>query len=897
LKKENNLSIKSVISLVTGLTLLIVITSMGYLIFSNWKDSSEDIASRISAEMNDSINDQIAVFMQQPYHINEMNYRVIENGILDVENDVLRERFFLGVLEGHGEEVYSIGYGTVSGAYYGARRNPFGELEIMRNDWRTEGQSWYYAVDDQKEAGELVLKAGSFDPRTRIWFQRALETESPVFSPIYEHFIMNDLTITAAWPVYNDQGSLQGVMATHMLLSTLGDYLKHIIEPEGGYGVIIEKDTGLLVANSFGQNNFEVLENGEYRRFMIQDLSTTHLHSLYAQYLNVEETHFFHSVEEESYSVDVNSMDLPGVNWVVLTAVPTAPFMEVMLHNMYRTMWLAALAFVVFIVIYHYVSKALFRPVDQLVETAEALASGHLERRVPVVRQDEIGTISNSLNKVADKMEHLIHNLEETVQIRTEAYDQANKELENSKDQLQLILDSTAEAIYGMDMNGKCTFCNNSCVRLLGYNSQEELLGKNMHAQIHYSYKDGAPFPGDECKIFKSIQEGKGYQADDEVFWKADGTSIEVEYFAYPQIREGKIVGAVVTFMDITERKKKEEEIQYLNCHDSLTGLYNRRCFEENREDYDKEENLPLSVIFADINGLKMTNDIFGHEAGDELIKKSAEILKQSCRAGDMIARIGGDEFVILLPKTNEKQSKKVEDRIKERFSNTRMSAIRCSISIGRNTKNSLSQSLSEILSNAESLMYKEKTMQSKIVDQNMIDTLVETLHERSPEEGIHADSVRELSGDLAQVMGLSESDIATAKRAGYLHDIGKIALDERLLDKLEKTPEEKEEARQHSVIGYRILNLFDDTLDLADYVYSHHERWDGKGYPRGLKDEEIPLISRIIAIAEAYDRAVRQNEREAIEVIKAMRGTKFDPEVVDMLVEMVVEQRETPVD
>ena len=131
------------------------------------------------------------------------------------------------------------------------------------------------------------------------------------------------------------------------------------------------------------------------------------------------------------------------------------------------------------------------------------------------------------------------------------------------------------------------------------------------------------------------------------MFWRADGTSFDVEYYSYPQIKNGEITGAVVTFMDISERKQKEAEIQYLNCYDSLTGLHNRRCFEDNRAKIDNRDNLPLSVIFADINGLKMTNDIFGHTAGDKLIKKSAEILQQVCRQNDVVARVGGDEFEI----------------------------------------------------------------------------------------------------------------------------------------------------------------------------------------------------------------------------------------------------------
>ena len=110
--------------------------------------------------------------------------------------------------------------------------------------------------------------------------------------------------------------------------------------------------------------------------------------------------------------------------------------------------------------------------------------------------------------------------------------------------------------------------------------------------------------------------------AKDEVFWRADGTSFAAEYYSYPQLKDGKVIGAVVTFMDITERKKAEEKIRYISFHDSLTGLYNRTFFEEELKRLDTERNLPISIIMGDMNGLKLTNDIFGHTAGDMLLKK-----------------------------------------------------------------------------------------------------------------------------------------------------------------------------------------------------------------------------------------------------------------------------------
>lgn len=437
---------------------------------------------------------------------------------------------------------------------------------------------------------------------------------------------------------------------------------------------------------------------------------------------------------------------------------------------------------------------------------------------------------------------------------------------------------------------------------LLQSHFQRILMNDKTYYKIdtHYTLRDGTPFPIDDCSIFKAFIKGEGSHVEDEVFWRADGTSFDVEYHSYPQIKNGEITGAVVTFMDISERKKKEAEIQYLNCYDTLTGLYNRRCFEDNQTKIDNPDNLPLSVIFADINGLKMTNDIFGHTAGDELIKKSSEILQQVRRQNDVVARVGGDEFIILLPNTTRENAEKILTRIKSGFADARVEAIKCSIALGLDTKRSPDQLLDEIMANAENAMYKDKTMNRKSINKDIIDTIIETLHTKNPGEKQHSVDVSELCSDVGAALHLPETEISKLNRAAYLHDIGKIVLDDNLLTKDTLSDEEMEKMQQHSAVGYRILSLFDDTLDLAEYIYGHHERWDGTGYPRGLKGEQIPLLSRIITVVETYDRVLNRGELSlderkiaALDVIKNGSGTQFDPQITEVFVRIIEKSEE----
>jgi len=473
-----------------------------------------------------------------------------------------------------------------------------------------------------------------------------------------------------------------------------------------------------------------------------------------------------------------------------------------------------------------------------------------------------------------------------------EGIEEINSQLNSSKDKLQLILDSTVEGIYGMDREGVCTFINQSGLKILGYTSQEDLLGKNMHTQIHHSHRNGEVMPVDQCKILKSINEGKPAYVNDEVFWRKDGSFFDVEYDSHPQQENGEIVGAVVTFNDITEKRKIEREIQYLSFHDPVTDLYNKTFFQEELKRLDVERNLPISVIVGDINGLKLTNDILGHEAGDELIRAAAQTMKEVCRADDIIARTGGDEFIVLLPSTSLQEAEKIGERIKDNIEAKKINMFKGSISIGCAMKTEADESIDEVLNRADKRMYLDKTLNNNTVSKDQLENLMISLHERSQREKTHAEETARISGLIGKSLNLRPEIIKRLKDAAYYHDIGKIILSDDILTKKgELTEDEQIEMEQHPIAGYRILNLFNETVNIAEIVFAHHERWDGNGYPKGLKGIEIPVLSRIISVSEAYDFLTRDKNgrkltrEEAIRQIESEAGSRFDPMVTRALV------------
>ena len=356
----------------------------------------------------------------------------------------------------------------------------------------------------------------------------------------------------------------------------------------------------------------------------------------------------------------------------------------------------------------------------------------------------------------------------------------------------------------------------------------------------------------------------------------------------------GKASKVAGTIQDITDDKLKEAKIANLSFHDQLTGLYNRRFYEEELIRLDTKKNLPLTMLMGDINGLKLVNDSFGHEMGDELIKKVAEVITKACSPDAVISRIGGDEFVVLLPKTDAFEAEQILKRIKDLSLKETVGSLYISISFGYETKISEADQIKNVFKKAEDQMYHRKLFESPSMRGKTVETIIKTLYEKNKREEQHSHRVSKLCERLGEVLGLSEYKVNELKTVGLLHDIGKIAINNTILNKPGKlSDDEWTEIKRHSEIGYRILSTVNEMSEMAEYVLAHHERWDGTGYPKGLKGEEIPLESRIIAIADAYDAMTSErsyrSKMSAEAVLKELQenaGIQFDPELASIFID-----------
>lgn len=409
-----------------------------------------------------------------------------------------------------------------------------------------------------------------------------------------------------------------------------------------------------------------------------------------------------------------------------------------------------------------------------------------------------------------------------------------------------------------------------------------------------YTYPDDLPEDLDNFAKFKSGHID-GYTIQKR-FIKPDGSPVWVKMIVAPLSYEnntGQIREHLCLIEDISEQKMKEDEIRYLYDHDFLTGLYNRRFYEEAKNRIDCEANLPLSVIIGDINGLKLINDAFGHDAGDRLIKATASILLSCCQEQDILARTGGDEFSILMPETKRDEALAMIEKIQTACNDecNKNDANYVNISLGCNTKERMdeNENINRVIKIAEDYMYKRKLLEHKSFHSSIIATMKSTMFAISQETEEHAIRLVALSQIIGRRLQLSRSEMDELELLATLHDIGKLGIDGHILNKAGKlTDAEWTEMNKHPEIGFRIAMSIPELMPIAESILCHHERWDGTGYPNGLKGESIPLLSRILAVIDAYDamttdRIYQQaiSKEAAIDEIKRNAGTQFDPNIV----------------
>ncbi len=382
-----------------------------------------------------------------------------------------------------------------------------------------------------------------------------------------------------------------------------------------------------------------------------------------------------------------------------------------------------------------------------------------------------------------------------------------------------------------------------------------------------------------------------------------NGTARLVDVFSSPiEYNDKKVLFAII--FDVTQKEEIARQNQYMAYHDHLTGLYNRRYFEEEFKRQVENGAFPVGLLVGDVDGFKVFNDTYGHAEGDRVLKRIAENLRTLVGNDGILARIGGDAFAILVSGKDMAGMIRYLDRLNQQSDHAYGDPSlheTITISWGYALQKEREDTLDSLDKEAEAFMYNRKFYSNRSLKSKTVNTIMQTLFTKSEREKKHSDHVGLLSQAIARHMQLSNEEVNRIRVAGFLHDIGKIGIDEAILNKTGKLDaSEWEIMKMHPVKSAGILDKTQEYQDISDIVISHHERYDGKGYPGKFQGEDIPLEARIIAVADTYDAITNDRpyrkpleKNAAIEEMKRSAGTQLDPKIVSALIEMLTNENE----
>jgi diguanylate cyclase (GGDEF)-like protein/PAS domain S-box-containing protein len=464
-------------------------------------------------------------------------------------------------------------------------------------------------------------------------------------------------------------------------------------------------------------------------------------------------------------------------------------------------------------------------------------------------------------------------------------------ELTEREDRYRTIFRESPIGFAHVNSDGFITDCNNAFLNIFGLMKIDVVgvcLAEDNSLDVHPKFKKAA------------MDAVVGFSSRHESQFSTNGgaNSGWVRVSFSPVISENQaFLGAVGIVEDITSAKMAADKISFVSNHDALTGLFNRRMCEEAIMDFERREYVPLGVIYADLNCLKLANDAFGHQEGDVLLKAAAKILKESAGQGGEAYRLGGDEFIILMRNATAEVISGCIGRITKNCASWKGEGfITPSVALGASVKLSAGQKLSDVIKEAEDTMYANKMKHGKPTRMRILGSLEGKLHSmRGSSVGDRSKRIMSWGEWFLENVAFS-CDRDILRLLCRYHDVGLLGCPEEV-DAIAKDPRcsKVAEPMQHMGVGYRIAKCTAEIARVSDYILSHHEWWDGMGYPNQQRGREIPLESRIISIFDSLEGMLCMNggisERDALSSLEGCAGRQFDPELIGMIIPAIREK------
>ncbi len=742
---------------------------------------------------------------------------------------------------------------------------------------------YYNTIDNEMIDGSGLIPPTEFDLKMRPWYQKAIESGNIVVTDPVLNATKDSWIITMAAPVYDDSGHLEGIVAGDIALEKLKNELNdsenfglsttYLMSSQGEKIFEIDQFEGF-------QDTFEVMKNWYETRD-----NRVNSYGMVEKKLGQIRGYFhYHEISD--------------LGWTLMSFSPVDNYSD-SLTRLQLVSFLLSIAVVgTFIFLILILRAVITKPLYEFEQQVENLdLEREINQQIVLSSNQALGKLSGKINVMLNKFFEQVNALnddrDELMALNEEleaTYSQlvaTEQEVTRQKENFEALFRNAQDAIAMFDQDHQILEINDAFEKLFGY-SIKEIQGRNLDEVLSDEvYRDEA------VKLTKKVFTGEMIRIESIRYGK-NKVPHQVSIQGVPMTHQGVMTGGYGVYTDISERKEREAYLAYVSTHDDLTTLYNRTYFERRISELKTTEHLPLGIIMMDVNGLKLINDAFGHRAGDYLLNEIATKVKALCDHSEIIARMGGDEFAVLVTNSTHELLESMVDKIWMCCNQIKVNEVAISVSLGHAQLLTLNDSIADVFKTAEDYLNKRKLTEGPSVRGKAIYTIINTLHEKNKREEQHSMRVSELSYELGKALKLSDREVNELKTIGLLHDVGKIAIDEKILNKEGRlTAEEYSEMKKHPEIGYRILSTVNEMSEIAEHVLAHHESYDGKGYPKGLKGEEIPYLARIITVADAFDamtsdRTYRKamTYEEAYVELRRMSGIQFDATIVETFIE-----------
>lgn len=692
----------------------------------------------------------------------------------------------------------------------------------------------------------------------REYLQKTRSTRMPYISePYFSSQRHNDPAIMFTAPVFDGDGELVGILA-------------------GGVDLMRDNFLGTLAKTKIDQSGYFYLFNRtrmmiihpERERLLQRDVPLGSNAGFDLAVKGNEGT--FSTVTTAGVPMLTTFKHLQTNNWILAVNHAQADLYRPLEAGKRVFAALLALGAVFAVGLVWIVVRYVMRPLRVMTEHVENLGQKSGEARyLPVRADDDLGALAQAFNVMLKEND----GKKEALQQREMLY--------------RTLTEFTNDLVFWRGVNGAFIYLSPNCKRLIGYTEEELQANPDILNAMIFS-PDAVTVRGSDLD---SVDDSN-LQREVRVKVKSG----EMRWFScvlHSIDSENGYNGIRGSLRDVTQRREMEEELAYISLHDGLTGLYNRSQFEREMESFRIATPASLGILVCDLNGLKLLNDTLGHPEGDKILLKASALLQKLFAGVGMLARIGGDEFVVLFRNAHPEFMASVCEVARDALAQANEGeddapiSFACGVAYGEGD----SLSADSLFKAADEMMYRDKYAGAQIARRDLLYYLVRRLDTLEAGDAGHEANIDQWLQLLAEKAGYNRDQRAHLSVFAKFHDIGKVGISATIWNKSGPlTMEERLTMQQHVEIGHRIASSVVELMPVADWILKHHEHWDGAGYPLGLTGEQIPEICRLFAVVEAYEAMTHERPYrqplaadEAVREIMRQRGTQFDPRMVDL--------------